>query len=200
MREAVNGVDQHELTLELPQIVGYVPEDERGDFDEAENHSGFLLLGIEEIIRQDLEQLGLVDRYDTALSDETPLIVKEFVRAGEMPVYGDPKDDWHMDDVPFARKAGETVEFPPGVLSYVISNSQPTWFYGGRVRLMTGNLYDTWRIDQEKTKLITSDKSVVGQAAPYAIVRQGPLCLHSRPIVTEDTNRVFMRVSLYPTA
>lgn len=167
---------------ELPQIIGYVPLQEREFFSQFTPKIGSLYSGIMigpgdedfqllienmprvyELITDDISGLNI-----EGLKLDTVVIDRRFTNVGKTPR---PIKTWHIDPD----------------LAYLISDQKPTEFYQGPAQLMSTS---SGGLTLDTQSLIPDIIPI--EAPSFAIVRQGPLTIHRSPIFTHRTNRTFM--------
>jgi hypothetical protein len=177
-RDAFEG---YEFEAGLPDVIGYIPPNERDYFDNlpstndaieilrGENLNEILanMPGLHNLILEDLEKIGKFEIFNLEYE-------KKFRQKG-----GSPRGSirWHFDDI----RQGEYLP------RYVMSNNEPTQFYNGPANV--GAIGD---------RLILLD--TISEKAPYisvpkySIARLAPLTIHRTPKFTTDSERVFMRI------
>lgn len=180
---------QGELTFDalLPQIIGYIPQQERDFFRsfvplKGSSAKSFMIDANDTDFQRLIE--GMPETYGLVLNDiallsipnlrlDSVVIDHKLTKAGKTPR---PTKVWHIDPDP----------------SYIITDSNPTNFYRGSarfVRVITGGI--TLDLESLRPKI----RPVV--APPYAIVRQGSLNVHRSPVFEYDDYRTFMDFLTY---
>jgi hypothetical protein len=177
-RETLEG---YEFDAGLPDVIGYIPPNERDYFDNlpstndtiryftGENLSGILsnIPGVHNLILEDLEKIGKFEIFNLEYE-------KKFRQKG-----GSPRGSnrWHFDGF----RQGE---YSP---RYVMSNNEPTQFYTGPANV--GAIGDSLMFLDT-----ISEKAPYISAPKYSIARLAPLTIHRTPKFTTDSERVFMRI------
>lgn len=205
VERALEGEFEQSVEIHLPEVVGHIPEEEQAEFDASPSSYDYetdkpgnskLPKGFREIIERDLVALGVAKVFEKP-EDFTLRVENTFVEAGQMPGRS-LRSDWHVDHTVAGRADGGMTEVMP--IGYVVANRYPTWFFSGRTVMKAKDFFPGIVRAEIDVEGLDVDNNTVAQPEPYAVVRLGPLCLHSRPIVPEDVQRTFMRVSLYPTS
>jgi len=216
----------YEVEVKLPQVVGYVPEEERARFDnpdqtdEVQVSKAFERLdldrlkqnfpGIWGVVQADLDRIGVTGFDDT---DRVHMrAYNKFVAAhhwGDGFAYQEddtirPVGGWHLDNPGRFVKAGDQLklEGSPAVLQYSVRNKYPTLYFQGLASLKiqeygSSDEHGVYKDINLDGANVPTDGLVV-PAPDYGIVRMGPLSPHSASVFPKDAWGTFLRISVVP--
>jgi hypothetical protein len=170
-KKALEKPEGYEFEAQLPEIVGYVPEDERPYFDNlpaealVASHNSWKCLpkelrGLERIIKDDYDQFNL--------SGHGSFMHIELERKTTSPGFFARPPGYHTDGVLNRLNINS--------LRYIVANRCTTIFYGGIARY-----------ESDKLGMIAIDPASLDQSKPcisapfYGIVRLSGATIHASP-------------------